>query len=371
MSERTKLRVAIVGAGIASLTAAIALKDRLRAKRHYKTNEIVSADRHNGHVEDRHLTSRYYRAHLQRALLEHVDSAQLHLGRSFLSVNFDDSIQRLIIHFRNGSSAQADLLLGSDGIHSHIRRQFVLSSGTKWTGWVTFHSVFPFSHVSHILDLPDEAAHFWGPDRTLFMSRLGENLFTFVGSYQSDPDVPGAPYKDSEWDSDGDVNVQKEYYKDWSHMIRAVVDVIPEWNRLVGVGNGRVTLASDAAHAHGGAFAAGGSLAIDDAWAFAESILHVFPRDATGLPSGRDIDRALRLYERTRKPHTDRVLSTVHAGNRAKIANIGKPETDAELRARMPSRSDPAWIHEHDLQTTLKKALQGGLGWTQIEQCDN
>ncbi|KAF2634650.1 salicylate 1-monooxygenase [Massarina eburnea CBS 473.64] len=421
MAKNSKLQIAVVGAGIAGLTATIALAshpnidvqiyeratklqeigasialgpngmrtlDRLgihnalddeiafrntktkfpHIYRHFKTNEIVSADNYQGHVDRRHYTSRYYRAHLQQALLSHVKPSQVHLGKSFHSVTFDSSIRKLVIRFIDGTTAQADILLGSDGIHSAVRRNFVPTSGTKWTGWVTFRSVFPISHVSHIKDLPDEANHYWGHDRSLFLSKLGKDLFTVVGSYQSDPDAPDAPYKDALWDQDGDVNVLKEYYKDWSPLIRAIVDAVPHTRIYPNaaahgldtwvLGDGRVTLAGDAAHAHGGAYAAGGSLAIDDAWAFASSIRHVFPEEATAVPSEEDIKRALRIYDYTRRPHTDRVLHNVHLGNKAKVERIGNNESDEELRQRIQKRENPTWIHEHDVVKTFEDAVR-------------
>ncbi|KAF1959472.1 salicylate 1-monooxygenase [Byssothecium circinans] len=430
MVEIAELQIAVVGAGIAGLTAAIALAnhpgvdvqiyeratklqeigasialgpngmrtlDRLgihnalddeiafrntktklpHIYRHFKTNEIVAADNYEGHVDRRHYTSRFYRAHLQQALLEHIDSSQIHLGKSFQSVTFDESIKKLVIKFFDGTIAQADVLLGSDGIQSPVRRHFVPTSGTKWTGWVTFRSVFPISHVAHIKDLPDEANHYWGHDRTLFLSKLGKDLFTVVGSYQSDPDAADAPYKDAVWDQDGDVRVLKEYYKDWSPLIRAIVDAVP-YTRIYPnaaahgldswvLGNGRVTLAGDAAHAHGGAFAAGGSLAIDDAWAFASAIKHVFPEHATSAPSEEDIARALNLYDRTRRPHTDRVLHNVHSGNKAKVARIGRSETDEELRERIKKRESPSWIHEHDVVSTFAKVVKGDIRSERVE----
>lgn len=129
------------------------------------------------------------------------------------------------------------------------------------------------------------------------------------------------------------------------------------------LGDGRVTLAGDAAHAHGGAFAAGGSLALDDAWAFAASILHIFPVKATRLPTDAEIATALRLYEKTRKSHTDRVIRTVHEGNKRKVDRIGKQETDEELRARMKNREDSSWLHEHDVENAFRGALGAELGW--------
>ncbi|KAI1097256.1 salicylate 1-monooxygenase [Jackrogersella minutella] len=422
MSDSSKLQIAIIGAGIAGLGAAIALKHhpaidvqvyekaaelkeigasialgpngmrtlerlgvtnalddeiafRNKSKypmiyRHWKTNEVVSTDSHVGEIEYRHLTSRFYRAHLQEALAKHVDPSKIHLSKPFESVSFDAGTQKLLIKFTDGSTATADIILGADGIHSPVRTFFVPTSSTAWTGWVAFRSVFPLSHVQDIKDLPDEASHFWGPDRTFFVSKLGRDLFTVVGSYQADPNAPNAPYKDSTWNSDGNVDVLREFYKDWSPLVRQIVDAVPNTRIYPNaaahpletwvLGNGRVTLAGDAAHAHGGAFAAGGSLALDDAWAFASSILHVFPTNATRKPNEKEIQRALRIYERTRKPHTDRVMSVVHDNNLKKLARYSQnsePETDEQLRTRIKNRADPSWIHEHDVQAAFAQAV--------------
>ncbi|KAI2634832.1 FAD/NAD(P)-binding domain-containing protein [Hypomontagnella submonticulosa] len=424
MAETSRFQIAIIGAGIAGLGAAIALQNHpaidvqvyekaaelkeigasialgpngmrtlerlgvhnalddeiaFRNKsrhpmiyRHWKTNEIVSTDSHAGKVEYRHLTSRFYRAHLQEALAQHVDPSRIHLSKSFESVSVDAATQKLLIAFTDGTTAIADIILGADGIHSSVRTFYVPTSSTAWTGWVAFRSVFPYSHVAHIQDLPDEATHFWGPDRTFFISKLGRDLFTVVGSYQTDPNAPDAPYKDSTWNSEGDVSVLREFYKDWSPLVRQIVDAVP-YTRIYPnaaartletwvLGDGKVTLAGDAAHAHGGAFAAGGSLALDDAWALASSILHVLPEGAGRKPTNEEILKALRIYESTRKPHTDRVMSVVHDTNVKKVARYSKgtePETDEQLRTRIKSRTDPAWIHEHDVQEAFANACLG------------
>ncbi|KAM0284559.1 hypothetical protein ACHAQH_001925 [Verticillium albo-atrum] len=427
MADHFQLRIAVVGAGIAGLTAAIALQkhanidvhvyersselrevgatialgpnglrtlDRLGVSnalddtvafrnksghpmiyQHYQTNETVSADSHHGKVEYRHRTARYYRPHLQRALLDHIEPGRLHLGKPFNSVSRDTSSQDLIVTFTDGTSIATDILLGADGIHSPVRQAFVPTSSARWTGYLTFRSVFPRSHVQHIPNLPDEAVHIWGPERSLFLSPLAKDLFTIVGSQQSDPEAPDAPYKDSVWNSDGSVDTLRELYKDWSPLVRAVVDATPytkiypntaakELDTWV-LGDGSVALTGDAAHAHGGAFAAGGSLAIDDAWAFSESILHVFPETqpiSRPLSSG-NMARALRLYERTRKRHTDRVQKTVQQRNRGLVDLLTKEETDEGLRTRMKSREDLAWIHEHDVEQAFSQAIAVEPQW--------
>ncbi|KXT01797.1 hypothetical protein AC578_1977 [Pseudocercospora eumusae] len=428
MADSEKLRIAIIGAGIAGLAAAIALQrhegidvqvyeraselreigasialgpngmktlqrlgvhealsDDLAFRnksgypmiyRHWKTNEVISVDEHHGEIEYRHRTSRFYRAHLQQALATHVEPERIHLNKTFTSIAQVHETNEITISFAEGSTTSADIVLGADGIQSAVRRSFVPTSQPKWTGWVAFRSIFDANLVSHIPGVLNEAYHWWGPDRTFFSSKLGKNLFTIVGGNHSDPDAPDALYSESSWNSEADLNLLKHFYKDWHPTITALIDASPYTRMYPNTfasaldawihGNNNVTYAGDAAHAHGGAFAAGGSLALDDAWAFARAVFHVYPRDTSTKPSKGEISRALSLYERIRKPHTDRVLATVHANHRNAVERLGKEETDEQLIHRMQSRADPFWIHEHDVEATFSRVLAEEEGSIQI-----
>ncbi|KAH7041617.1 salicylate 1-monooxygenase [Microdochium trichocladiopsis] len=422
MSDATKrIRIAIVGAGIAGLTAAIALQEephidvqiyeraselrevgatialgpnglkildkigvskalkdtvgfrnrtgRSMIYRHYQTDEVVSFDVHHGPVESKHHCARFFRPHLQKVLLEHVRPGRLHLHKSFKSIRREPSDQSLVIDFLDGSTAQADIILGADGIHSAVRRAYIPTSSALWTGHVFFRTVVPRSHFDHIADLPDEAVHYWGPDRTLFLSPLPKDLFAVVAAHQCDPNDPGHQYLAAGWDGDADIAALRVLYKDWSPLARSILDAtprikvypntaakeLPTWI----LGNGRVTLAGDAAHAHGGAFAAGGSLAINDAWAFAQSVLYYFPREGGWRvrPDDAGLTEVVSLYERTRKPHTDKVQKTVQDRNQFLVDQIKMKQTDEELRAQMKNRRDLTWIHEHDVEAAFARAI--------------
>jgi salicylate hydroxylase len=124
-----------------------------------------------------------------------------------------------------------------------------------------------------------------------------------------------------------------------------------------------VTLIGDAAHAHGGAFATGGSLAIDDAYALYLSLMSVFPVTATQKPALKDISKALRLYEDTRRPHAVRLLKVVHANNEMKTKKIlaETQETDEELRARAKRGSNTTWLHEYDVVKSFNEALLASM----------
>ncbi|KAH8882974.1 FAD/NAD(P)-binding domain-containing protein [Thozetella sp. PMI_491] len=407
MGETQQLQLAIVGAGLAGLAAAIALKshpgidiqiyeraselkeigasialspngmrtlERLgvlnalddsiafRNKsgapmihRHWRTDEILSNEAHRGEVDYRHRTTRYYRPHLQESLLAHVEPSRIQLSKRFQSVLFDKQSKSLVLKFIDESTVNADILIGADGIPSAIRTYFLPESQTSWTGGVSFRSVFPISHVAHIPDLPDEANLFWGLDRTLFVSRLGGELFTVVDTHQSIPGDKNTPYKDAKWDSESDMDVLRSSYKDWSPLIRAIINATPNTRvypntAAYGIdswvlGNGRATLVGDAADAHGGAFAAGGGLALDDASVFAAAMLHVFPVGAERLPAEAELAQALRLYEATRKAHIDQILKIVHGMHKKNLVRHDTVETDDKFRARIKNIGDLSWLY--------------------------
>ncbi len=114
----------------------------------------------------------------------------------------------------------------------------------------------------------------------------------------------------------------------------------------------------DAAHAHGGAHATGGSLAIDDAYAFSLALESAFPLNSTHKPSADEIGQAITLYEATRKPHADKLLNIVRAANAARAARVENPETDAELRTRAAKGSNTTWLHEHDVVKAFEETLK-------------
>lgn len=356
--------------------------------RHWRTGEVIGVDKFVDVEEHRHRTARYWRVHLQEALLKHVPRERVRLGKKIVGVNVKG--EGVSLRFEDGTLDRADLVLGADGLHSGVRQSFVPDFKLKWSGLTSFRAVFDASLVKSIPGLPQDSIHWVGPETTLFSSRLGKTMYTIVGNSNEDPDDPAAVFKNIEWDEEAKVEILRKTYavsllstlreitllitmKHWNPVVKELTERTPSiryhpnfscsgpldtW-----VFGGRVTLIGDAAHAHGGAYATGGSLAIDDAYAFYLALLSVFPLTAFLKPSAAQITKALKLYEATRKPHAERLLKTVHASNDAKVARIrsGKVETDVELKARVVKGSNTAWLHEHDVVKTFEEALRRSL----------
>ncbi|KAB8227004.1 uncharacterized protein BDW43DRAFT_317244 [Aspergillus alliaceus] len=411
--SQEKLRVIIAGAGIAGLSAAIALRrlpyidvelfeqatelreigasialspNGLRSLeklgvlnaldddtafrgpsgvpmiyRHWKTNEVI----HQEYFADvrlrRHETARFHRGHLHAALLEHVPSDLIHLDKMVASA--DASQHGVTLHFADGTSAKGDVLIGADGIHSKVRKSFVPNHQLVSTGKVFLRSTFDASLVADIPNLPLDSAHWLGPNENFFASRLGKGQYTTVGNFDVPVNADGR-VKDVQWNAEENVDVLRERYKDWNPVVKALVDATP-YTRIypnyagkplsTWVFESRATLVGDAAHTHGGAFAAGGSLALDDAYALFLAFQHVLGSSRTQKPETEELNTSLKLYDETRRPHTEKLLEIVLKGIGAQTTNT---DWEEGLLKRVRNKPNMTWLSEHDVERTFQGVIQ-------------
>ncbi|KAJ5679563.1 hypothetical protein N7462_007807 [Penicillium macrosclerotiorum] len=334
--------------------------------RHWKTNQVISVDTHTDVPNPRHHTTRFHRGHLHAALLDHVSRESIHLGkRVSRAEGKEDGVS---LYFEDGSSAHGDVLIGADGIRSPVRQSFIPDYKLRFTGKVFMRATFDASLVEgKIPNLPVDSMHWWGPRDNFFASRLGKRQYTTVGAYD-DPRTAGELERTIAWDQQGSVEFLRERYKNWNPTVRALTELTPSTNlypNFAGdalptwVFGSRVTLIGDAAHAHGGAFAAGGSLALDDSLALGLAFKHVFQQSSAAPCSSEDIREALGLYSRTRQPHTARLLRIVHnqIENRKSVPTT-EEEEDFDLVARMKNRPNTEWLSEHDVETAFAAVLE-------------
>ena len=63
------------------------------------------------------------------------------------------------------------------------------------------------------------------------------------------------------------------------------------------------------------------------------------------------------MYERSRKPHADRLLKIVH-NNKKKAVNTGSVITDDSLREKASERPNTILLHEHDVVVAFNRVLE-------------
>jgi salicylate hydroxylase len=83
--------------------------------RHWKTNEVIGRDVHA--VKERvYQTTRFHRGHLHAGLLGHVEKERIMLGKKVVGVQIEGEGVR--IRFQDGGEVRADLMVGADGLRS-------------------------------------------------------------------------------------------------------------------------------------------------------------------------------------------------------------------------------------------------------------
>ena len=160
----------------------------------------------------------------------------------------DDDVARLT--FANGKAAEADIVIGCDGIHSVLRPIVVPPSVPVFSGSAAYRGV-----IAREL-LPDWPADVWrmwlgeGKHFLVFPLRAG-TLLNFVGF------VPGDTKIKESWTAPGDPDVLRKEFSGWDQRIEKLLrqveqtflwalydrDPLPIWTK------GRLTLLGDAAHA--------------------------------------------------------------------------------------------------------------------------
>lgn len=80
-----------------------------------------------------------HRGDLQEALIQLPHPLPVHTGKRFKSLEQDEG--QVTVHFQDGTSDSAELLLACDGIHSAVRQQLVPQAKKRWAGYTCWRGV--------------------------------------------------------------------------------------------------------------------------------------------------------------------------------------------------------------------------------------
>lgn len=227
----------------------------------------------------------------------------------------DDHSDTVVLHFANGESAEFDLVIGADGIHSKVRDLLLGPEPLRYTGKVAQRAIFPAGRLGGI-PIPD-CTKWWGEDR---------HVLAYYTTPQRDEVYVIGVVPQAEWTCAASFLPCSEQafrasYEGWHPdllRIVAAADDITQWpiydrprdDRWTG---GRIALLGDACHPMRPFMAAGGAMAIEDAAILSRCVC-----------TFADPAEAFRSYEATR-------IDRVGAVQRISIENSwmrGPTETD-------------------------------------------
>jgi 6-hydroxynicotinate 3-monooxygenase len=215
-----------------------------------------------------------------------------------LLAGLEETADAVRLRFENGVTAEADVVIGADGIWSRVREIILGHEALRFTGRVAQRAIFPTQRIPgpRIRD----CTKWWGPDRHMlayFMTARRDEVY-LMGS------VP-AEFWDSEQPSlpcprDDFIAAFAHFHADLRRAVEACSEVmmwpIFDRERDDRWSDGRVVLLGDACHPVRPYMAAGGSMAIEDAVILSRC-----------LAEGGDLRTAFGRYAATRIPRVAEV----------------------------------------------------------------
>ncbi|MFF3349444.1 FAD-dependent monooxygenase [Streptomyces sp. NPDC002779] len=293
-----------------------------------------------------------HRADLHALLAGLLPPGTVRLGRRL--ARFTDDGDAVRLEFADGAVEEADVLIGADGVHSVVRRGLHGPDLPVFAGQSALRGLVDRRDVP---GLPDDTVLVWaGPDARMlaYPVRGGEQL-TFVAV------VPGGEEHLESWSAPGDPVALAAAFSGWNPDVTALVAAVRETRRwelydrepLPFWGRGAVTLLGDAAHPMLPHHGQGVGQAVEDAAVLAHFL--DAPHTSPAAGSRERIADALRGYEDVRRPHTARV----QLGSRDSGSQRLRPAADGTApKDSMASLvQDVSWIQRHDAEADLPAAI--------------
>lgn len=248
--------------------------------------------------------------------------------------------------FADGSSFEADLIVGADGVRSAVRNTLFGPEAPRFTGHMCYRALVP---VEGLVDYVSPDASFWmGPKSHLVTYYVrGGKAVNIVAVAET------AAWVEESWNAPSSQAELLGSFRGWHPKVEKLFSQVTEvfkWglfdrDPMTSWSKGRVTLLGDAAHPMLPFLSQGAAMAIEDAYVLAAALAH----------HGADVAGALSAYEAERLPRTSRVQ--LEARERGRTYHLPSPMAQAKrdfiywLRGLLNPQAtgiQANWVYEYD-----------------------
>ena len=293
-----------------------------------------------------------HRADLLDVLRGALKTTDIRLGMRCVAVDGGD--RSAAVRFADGSTLEADVVVGADGIHSAVRKSLFGADRPRFTGCICWRGMAPAAAVPRDINIAD-GTMWMGPHGHVvhYPVRRGE-LVNIVAHFDSDA------WTGESWTHECDVAEVMTTYAAWNPALTRLYPLSQRWYKwalydrdpLEHWSKGRATLLGDSAHAMLPYLGQGAGMAIEDGCVLAAMIGR----------HGEDLDTALSAYERLRVPRTKATVLGSRA--RAKENHLASPwarlkrDMKFALRERFGGGDTTAfkvgWLYEYDVGREMR-----------------
>jgi salicylate hydroxylase/6-hydroxynicotinate 3-monooxygenase len=251
--------------GLEEQTREIAFRPRHQLSRDWDTGH-VNLDYPFGDVIEKRYGAPYllmHRGDLHALLAAVVPSEKVHRGKKL--IDFSQSADGVSLRFADGSTATADAMIASDGVHSFVRERLFGRDKPTYSGRVAYRTTFSASLLKEQID---DCTKWWGADRHIviyYTTRARDEVY-FVTSVPSD-------WTEESWSLTASVEELRAAFVGFHPTVTQVLEACPAVNKwaiferdpMPDWTQGNVILIGDACHPMTPYMAQGAATAMEDA----------------------------------------------------------------------------------------------------------
>jgi salicylate hydroxylase len=263
-------------------------------------------------------------------------------------VQLKEEANRVRLSFANGASAEADVVIGADGIRSVVQREIGLQNRPTSEGIMAYRGLIPAERIPWADELKDPAL--WlGSGRSFLLYPVARGRLINMVAF-----VPTDVESEESWSAPGDLKMLAAEYAGWDQPVQDTINALGETFRwgiydrapLPYWSKERITLMGDAAHPMVPHVGQGAGQSIEDGFTLAVLLEGCSAKDVAGR---------LKLYETIRRERTSKVQALARmAGKLYRSEHDDPARKAAGVREWM---AQGTWVFGHDAERAAADAL--------------
>jgi salicylate hydroxylase len=287
-----------------------------------------------------------HRADFLNLLFDALPKGVVTLGHRCIQLK--EEADRVRLSFANGAAAEADVVIGADGIRSVVQREIGLQSQPTSEGIMAYRGLIPAERLPWADDLKDPVL--WlGSGRSFLLYPVARGrLINMVAFVPTDTD------SEESWSAPGDLKALATEYAGWDKPVQDTINSLEETFRwgiydrapLPYWSTRRITLMGDAAHPMVPHVGQGAGQSIEDGFTLAVLL--------EGCSADNVADR-LKVYETLRLERTGKVQALARAAGKLYRSEHDDPSEKAVRLREWVAQGK--WVFEHDAEKAAADAL--------------
>ena len=263
-----------------------------------------------------------HRGDMHAMLVDAVAPGTIHFAKRLVDLSPDSS--SVTMKFEDGSSAQADIVIGADGVHSRCREWILGPERPIYSGYIGHRITFPAERLGDLKI--DDLTKWWAPDRHLiiyFLTHRRDEVYLVTGAMEEWPgDVTWTRSSQDELRK-----VFKGFHPTCQQLIEMATGEVTKWAFFERPPQPtwmkeRLVLLGDACHPMKPHMAQGAAMAIEDAAMLVRCLEHCPPEDFA---------QAFTIYRASR------------------IDRVTKVQQESRHNTWLRDPTDPTWIFGYDV----------------------